>query len=380
MSLIQNLKKAAFAGVMAYEDGAGRKSLRMNEVENFIVFQHAPALGTVIHATPLFSVLKRAVPAARIAVVASGFSVDALRNNPNVENLIVTPNPIKDLKPAVQSLRRQFPFRNKNFVSLFPLGNERTRITLQALLSGASTRIGFAVQPALYRVPLKFDKTRSQLANNLRIVEALGHPAPHTEPRIFFSEQDEIFALELLADSGVNLSKPVVVFVTQTSVTQRKSWRQERFRAAASFLKERHDAQIVFVGTAAESKAIEALRSGLPFTTANLAGKTNLPQLTALMSLCTIGLTLDTGPLHIGRAAGLPMVVIAPAWSPPIEWLPVDNERFRIFKNADLPSAPEDYIIDEVSVDEVTAALEDLLGRFGQERLQLNAAKALQGR
>lgn len=380
MSLIHNLKKAACAGVMAYEDGAARRSTPLKEIKNFIVFQHAPALGTVIHATPLFTALKRAVPDARIAVVASGFSIDALRNNPDIESLIVTPSPLKDLKGSIQSLLRQFPFRRERFVSIFPAGNERTRITLQALLGGASMRVGFAVQPALYRVPLQFDKTKSQIANNLRIVEALGHPAPHAEPKIFFSEQDENVALELLADSGINLSKPVVVFVTQTSVTQRKSWRPERFRAAASFLKERYDAQIVFVGTAAESEAIDELRSGMSFTTANLAGKTNLPQLTALMSLCTIGLTLDTGPLHIGRAAGLPMVVIAPAWSPPIEWLPVGNERFRIFKNADLPSAPPDYIIDEVSVDEVTTALADLMTHFGRERLQSSAAKALQGR
>lgn len=380
MSLIHNLKKAACAGLMAYEDGAVRKPARLNEIKNFLVFQHAPALGTVIHATPLFSTLKRAVPDARIAVVASGFSVDALRNNPNIEKLIVTPSPLKDLRSAVRSLRQQFPYRKEKFISVFPAGNERTRITLQALLSGASMRVGFAVQPALYRLPLEFDKARSQIANNLRIVEALGHPALHAEPRIFFSEQDENFALELLTGSGLDLTKPVVVFVTQTSVTQRKSWRPERFRSAATFLKERYGAQIVFVGTGAESNAIEELRSALPFNTANLAGQTNLRQLTALMSLCTIGLTLDTGPLHIGRAAGLPMVVIAPAWSPPIEWLPVDNERFRIFKNADLLSAPPDYIIDEVSVDEVTTALGDLLVRFGEERLQSTAAKALQGR
>ncbi|QHS51671.1 glycosyltransferase family 9 protein [Edaphobacter sp. 12200R-103] len=379
MSLINKLKGTACAGVMALESGIGR-STRFHEIENFIVFQHAPALGTVIHTTPLFSALKCAVPAARITVVASGFSVEALRNNPNIENLVVTPNPISDLKSSVQLLRRQFPFRNQKFATLFPLGNERMRVTLQAVLSGASSRVGFAVQPALYRIPLEFDKARSQIANNLRIAEALGHAAPHVEPRIFFSEQDEGFALELLAGSGVNLSKPVAVFVTQTSVTQRKSWRPERFRKAAAYLKDRHDAQIIFIGTTAESKAIEELRSGLSFATVNLAGQTNLPQLTALMSLCTVGLTLDTGPLHIGRAAGLPMVVIAPAWSPPIEWLPVNNERFRIFKNADLPTAPPDYIIDEVSVDDVTSALEDLLARFGEERLRLSAAKALQGK
>ena len=55
------------------------------------------------------------------------------------------------------------------------------------------------------------------------------------------------------------------------------------------------------------------------------------------------------------------MVIIAPAWSPAIEWLPLNNPRARILKNADLPTAPPDYIIDEVTIPEVEQNLNDLL-------------------
>jgi hypothetical protein len=41
---------------------------------------------------------------------------------------------------------------------------------------------------------------------------------------------------------------------------------------------------------------------------------------------------------------------------------------FRILKNADMPSAPADYIIDEVSVAEVTSALNELLTRYPRQR------------
>lgn len=365
MSLLRNLKGAAFSGVTAVERVTARRSSvpqnRLHEIENFIIFQHASALGTAIHSTPLFPALKQAVPEARIAVIGSGFSLDVLRHNPHVDTLIATPSPLKDLKASVRLLRSRLPFRGSAFATLTPLGNERTLVVLQALLSGASTRIGFTVQPDLFRAPLRFENTKSQIANNLRIVQALGHKAAHFEPRIFFSEQDIAEARNLLAASGVEDGQPVAVFVTQTSVTQRKSWRPERFREAAIFLREKYGTHILFVGTASESPAIDDLRNGLPFATTNIAGKTNLPQLAALMSLCTVGLTLDTGPLHVGRAAGLPMVIIAPAWSPPLEWLPVGNKKFRILKNADMPSATPDYIIDEVSVSDVTSALDDLL-------------------
>ena len=303
------------------------------------------------------------MPETRIVVAASGFSLDVLRHNPNIDSLIETPSPLKDLKSAVRSLRRQFPssFRRSTFATLTPMGNERTLIALQALLSGASTRVGFTVQPELYRVPMTFDVAKSQIANNLRIVEVFGQAPAHVEPEIFFSEQDIAAARETLVASGFESGQPIAVLITQTSVTQRKSWRAERFREAAVFLKERYGAYILFAGTAAESQAIDELRSGLPFPTTSVAGKTTLPQLAALMSLCNIGLTLDTGPLHVGRAVGLPMVVIAPAWSPPVEWLPVDDPRYRILKNATMPSEAPDYIIDEVSVDDVTVALMDLM-------------------
>ena len=150
----------------------------------------------------------------------------------------------------------------------------------------------------------------------------------------------------------------------KTSITQRKSWPADRFVAAAKWLSERYNAQIVFVGTQSEREAIDAIRTPIEATTWNVAGHTNLQQLAALLSLCDVGLTLDTGTLHVGRAVALPMVVIAPAWSPPIEWLPLDNPRYIILKNLDLPSAPPNYVIDEISVDEVTSSLDQLLQRF----------------
>lgn len=369
MNLVRNMKGGVFAGVKALErlashEGTGR-SLR--EIKDFLLLQYPSALGTAIHATPLIPALRHAVPGCRIVVAASGFALDVFRNNPRIDRLIETPNPLKDLKGAVYALRRENPFREAAYAAITSTGNERTLIAMQALLSGASIRVGFTVVPQLYRKPLFFDRDLSQIANNLRIVEALGHSPVHSEPEIFYSETELATARNTLALGGVETGRPLAVFVTQTSVTQRKGWRVERFRAAAESLRKRYGAHILFVGTASESAAIDELRSALTFPTTNVAGKTSLSQLAALMSCCNVGLTLDTGPMHLGRAVGLPMVIIAPAWSPPIEWLPLGNDRFRILKNADMASAPADYIIDEVSVDEVTAALDDLIVRYPRQ-------------
>jgi ADP-heptose:LPS heptosyltransferase len=301
--------------------------------------------------------LRAAMPECRIAVAASGLALEVFRNNPGVDWLIETPSPLVDLRGAVGSWRRQNPFGKRAFLALTTIGNGRTRMGLAALASGAVARAGFTEVPEIYRQVLSSDPSRSLIDNNLRIVESLGFPFRHFEPQTFFADSDLLWAQRSLAEAGRRDGQMVVVFVTQTSVTQRKSWRPERFRAAARHLIERYGAHIVFVGTAAEAQAIESLRDGLGADTSSVAGRTSLLQLSALLSLCRVGLTLDTGTMHLGRTVGLPMAIIAPAWSPPVEWLPVDDPRYRILKNAEMEVCPAD----EVSVEEVTAALDDLI-------------------
>lgn len=362
MSFTQHVKRGAFTALAAAERAMRHPWNRpLSEARNFLLLQHASALGTAIHATPLIPALRHAVPDARIAVAASGFSLDVLRHNPGIDQWIETPNPVKDLGGAVRSLRGRIPFDPGSFITLTTSGNERTLIALQAMFSGAETRVGFTVAPELYQVSLQFDLERSQIANNLRIIDALGHQPKHFEPEIFVSESDRASAHAILQKAGVAAGQAVAIFVTQTSATQRKGWRAERFRAVATHLHQRYGAHILFVGATSEAAAVCEIQQKLPFFTTSVAGQTSISGLAALMQMATIGVTLDTGPMHIGRAAGLPMCIIAPAWSPPIEWLPVGDQRFRILKNLDLPVAPPDYLIDEVSVDEVTAALDDLM-------------------
>ncbi len=322
------------------------------------------ALGTAVHATPLIPALREAVPGCRIAVAASGFGLNVFHNHPGVDWLIETPDPLRDWWGAARVLRRKNPFRGGRFAVITTRGNDRTKVCLQSLFLGSSARVGFTEVPQLYRTPVDYDPARSMIANNLSILQALGHRSRHFEPQMFFSTVDMNYAKGMLAESGVEAGQMIAVFVTQTSLTQRKSWRRERFQAVAKFLIDRYNAHVLFVGTESEREIIEGVRQVLPHGTSNLAGRTSLAQMTALLSLCDVGVTLDTGTLHIGRAVQLPMVIVAPAWSPPVQWLPLGDERYRILMGAKLDTCPPEYVIDEVSVDHVTGALRELIEAF----------------
>jgi ADP-heptose:LPS heptosyltransferase len=344
---------------------------KLSAFRNFLLLQYQTALGTAVHATPLIAALHAAVPGTRVAAAASGFALGVLQANPGLERLVATRSPLNDLRGAISDLRNANFFGGEPFAVLQTTGNERTLISFAAMAARGHTRVGLTVAPQLSSAPLQFDYRLSQIANNLRIVQALGHGSSllqrlqsHPEliePQVFPTDEHIQTAQTLLSEQGINQERPIALFITQTSPTQRKSWRVERFRAVAESLHREYGMQIVFAGTSAESAAIEGLREGLSFPTATVAGRTGLMDLAALMTLCDVALTLDTGPMHLLRAVRLPMVIIAPAWSPAMEWLPLGNPRARILKNADMDEAPDDYVIDEVSVDEVEQNLRELL-------------------
>jgi ADP-heptose:LPS heptosyltransferase len=360
LPLKQSLKHLAFTAI-----AAGHRAIRpvpppLSELHGFLLLQYPAWLGSAVHATPIMPALRAAVPGAEIVVCASGFALDILRHNPGIDRLIETPNPTQQLLSAARAIRAAPPLSGP-FATITTSHSERSTIALAAMLAGATNFVGFTQIPELYRNSLRYDSTTSRIDNNLRIVGALDHPpSAHFEPQVFFSPDELAYARGLTARFD-DPARTTVALVTQTSRTQRKSWRPERFVAAAQALIESHGANILLLGSSSERPFTDELAKAIGTHARSVAGETNLTQLAALLSLCAVGLTLDTGIMHVGRAVGLPMVIIAPAWSPPLEWLPLGDPRFIILKNLDLPAAPPDYIIDEVSVDEVVASLDRLL-------------------
>lgn len=372
--MIEVIKRTAFRGIAAMERmvqvfGAGSPSLdavSLRKIRNFVIPQVHPFLGAAVHETPLIESLRSAVPEANIVAVGSGIGMEVLRNHPGVTRLEPAPDPNQDFRGAVRSYRRVVgSFETEPWCALFTGWNGGSRVVLATMLAGNGVRAGFAVAPALLQLPLAYDREKSQVANNLRLPGLLGHATPSDlEPRLCFTNEDFRAAQDLSGVSGVSQDRPLAVFVTQTRVNQRKQWRQERFATVARWLIREYGCRIALVGAASESAAVETLQAAIGKDSFSLAGRTSISILTALLAQADIALTLDTGILHLIRASGLPACIIAPAWSPPHEWLPIGNPRFRILKNLDLATQPADYIIDEVSVDEVCRALADLLQSF----------------
>ncbi len=394
MSLSSAAKKSAVQLAMAAERlTRGRPAAGTDEltrVRSFLFLNYMQPLGYCVHDTPIYEALRAAKPDAHITVATRGSGFQTLRHNPYINALISTADPFTDLRGAAREVRRDLGKRGlRPETGITNCSNPRTRITLLNVLAGPHLRLGHTLAPGLYHRPLTYDRTRSLIDNNLELLTHYGCPRTHYEPKVFFREQDAAAVRRLLTDAGVTPEPPLVVFVTQTSGGQRTGWFTHRFAQVIAYVHRTLGCQVAFVGTAADALRIEELRAEAAATkpparalgthpersaaNVSLAGKTSIAELSALLCHADYVVSLDTGTMHMGRAAGTPMVVLGPSWQKPLEWLPLGNPRVRILRGEDVDHAPEGYQLDEVEVAPVLQAIDELKSLYPRSPLEREA-------
>ena len=147
-----------------------------------------------------------------------------------------------------------------------------------------------------------------------------------------------------------------------------KCWPLENYARLTSLLVKEDGCAVVVFGNAIEAELAGKVARAGGTRAFSLAGETNLQQLAALISLCRVFVANDTGPLHLAAALGVPVVGIFGS-SDPAATAPRGERVRTIYKS--IPCSPclrricpTDFrCMTEISVEEVLAALEELLGK-----------------
>jgi heptosyltransferase II len=89
-----------------------------------------------------------------------------------------------------------------------------------------------------------------------------------------------------------------------------KCWPPERFAYVAEGLNAQFDADVILFGTAGEAGVTAAIASHMKHAPIDLAGKTEIVDLPALLSRCDLFIGNDSGAMHVAAAVGLPVVAV----------------------------------------------------------------------
>ncbi len=154
------------------------------------------------------------------------------------------------------------------------------------------------------------DSPRHQVHYYLDLVSGLGLTTRPPELRLPVPLEEKEKARERLLKLGVNSERPLVILSPGASYGPAKRWPASRFARLASIFQAKNDAAVLIIGSAGEAEIAESIVSSMGKKPPVLTGQTTLPQLLGLISLASLFVSNDTGPMHLANALRVPVVAI----------------------------------------------------------------------
>jgi heptosyltransferase-2 len=251
---------------------------------------------------------------------------------------------------------------------------KRTVAEIHSLIAGTNPPIG-------NRQSAIGNGLAHQIHEYLNLAAALGANSEPLAPQLFMTPEEieavkKKFGLE-------KIDVPIFGLNPGAEYGPAKRWPVEKFIAAAKEIQSRTNCAWILFGGKNDQPLTARIESEFQisnFKFQNLAGKTSLRELMALLKLCRVVLTNDTGPMHVAAALGTPVVVPFGSTSPELTGpgLPGDP-RHRLLKS-DAPCAPcflrecpiDFRCMNGISVARVVAAVMELQNQPALRREGLN--------
>ncbi len=115
---------------------------------------------------------------------------------------------------------------------------------------------------------------------------------------------------EKISGAGYDPAKKIVAFCPGSTNSRAKRWQAESYAALADKLKEELNANVVLIGAPDEREVSRNVFALAKYPPVMLTGETSLSQVVAILSVCDLLVSNDTGPAHISAALGKPTLVI----------------------------------------------------------------------
>ena len=271
-------------------------------------------LGDAVMTTPALAGLRGAFPGARIALLAKPLVAELFLHHPDVDEVIVYERPGRH-EGASGRLRLGGELRRRRFDAALLLQNAFDAALL-AFLARIPERAGYPTDGRRLLLSLPVPLTRDILQRHeveyyLCLLDGLGVPRP--EPpvlKLLVTDEERAGIASRLASLGLEPGAPIVAINPGATYGSAKRWYPERFAAVADALSAEWDAGIVVVGSTAEAPLAGEIEAAMRTPPVNLAGKTTVRELMALLSRSSFLVTNDSGPMHIAAALGVPLVAI----------------------------------------------------------------------
>jgi len=267
------------------------KPLKKSDVKKILVISLSN-IGDVILTFPVVDVLKEEFPSARLSMVVGPKAFPLVKINPLFDKVYV----FDKHQSGLTTVRWVKALRREGFDLVVDLRN---------------TAIPLLLSPK-YRTPIRRTKTEKQHMKN-RHLARLCSVLP------FIVESKKRFALVIpdqerktisdLLNPFVRPEEPFVI-IGPGAANHLKRWASENFAKLSDALTQQYGWKIVFVGDANDRDIVEKITTQKKFPALNLAGKTTLLQLAALLEKSSLAIVNDSAIMHLASYLNIPVLAL----------------------------------------------------------------------
>jgi heptosyltransferase II len=335
--------------------------------------------------TPMFRAIKEQYPACQVWVMGNAINKELLAGHPDVDNYIIYEHR-KDIGQLVNEARS---WQIDAACITAPEARPLTFLYLASIPLIVAPRIKNGRSP--YETPLY--KILSRLAvtaphhmgsyaprEYLRLLEPLGIKTGNTAKRVTYSPTAQKKVREFFAKDGLRPEKDFLVGISPGAGNKIKTWPAERFARVAEYIQKNYGAKIIVLGGARDAEEtagmFAALSPASPVT--NAVGAFSIDELKAAVAKLNLFIAVDTGPIYIAEAFGVPTIdIVGPIderEQPPI------SEKHRVVVAP--RQAPALYVMnarvydaaearrqtEEITVEMVTAEFDRLAAALGRKK------------
>jgi lipopolysaccharide heptosyltransferase I len=262
------------------------------------------SIGDVVHTLPVLSALRKKYPESYIAWVVKKKAADIIIDHPHLNEIIL----YEGIRKTAQRLRSLKFDLVIDLQGLFRSG-------LLTFLSGSKTRLGFSRANSrelsylfLNQRVTPGEEDRHVIDKNLSLLRPLGIDTKEKEFIIPVFNENREYIAHFLKGEGIVPSDSLVALNPGASWPS-KLWPEEKWAELADCLIEKLRTKIIFLWGPGEKEVVDRIVAKMK-NKPIISCKTNLKELTCLISECKLFVGGETGPLHIACALNIPSVAL----------------------------------------------------------------------
>lgn len=286
-------------------------------------------IGDVVLTTPVLKVLRDNYPQSYIAIMVGPAAREIVEDNPYIDEVIVYDKDEKD--KGLWGFWKFVILLKKRRFDLAIILHTKKRIHLITFFADIPKRIGYYSKKFGFLLTDKIEDTRAlglkhEVDYCLDIIKKLQIELTHSHPFMPLRKEALEWVDSFLQEQGIRKEDRFACMHPGASCVS-KRWLKERFIVLANRLVEEHGFKVILVASGEDDVAIaDEIAKNSRYPVLNLAGKTSLSQLAALLKRSAIFISNDSGPVHIASSVGTPVVSIFgrnQAGLSPVRWGPV---------------------------------------------------------